>query len=94
MNNLRVRLQLAEALGAHNRWFCSQAHCRDVQDDELLVVHYIKNGGASDFARRFDEAMGPQNRWFCSEYYREDVRDPLVLWEYYHTVRCNSRRAG
>jgi hypothetical protein len=79
----RVCLQLAEAAGPVNRWYCSQAYGQPVNDRELLLSYFIKSGGAADFAARFAEAMGPLNRWYCSEYYGRDVRDPLVLWDYY-----------
>jgi hypothetical protein len=81
--DMRVRLQLAEALGPINRWFCSQAHRCRIDDPELLFRHYVKSGGAKDFARRYREAMGTDNRWYCSEYYRRDVQDPETLWDYY-----------
>lgn len=55
----RIRLQIAEALGPINRWFCSEAHGREVREAELLLTHYIKNGGAEDFADRFDNGMTP-----------------------------------
>lgn len=80
---VRLRLQLAEAFGPINRWYCSEAYCREVNDRELLLVYFIKSGGAADFEKRFDEAMGMQNRWFCSEFYRRDIRDPQLLWDYY-----------
>ncbi len=81
--DVRVRLQLDEALGSLNRWFCSQAHRRPVHDPEVLVCYYVKSGGAADFARRFEEAMGDDNRYFCSEFYNREIWDPEVLWEYY-----------
>src|SRR3989442_15287300 len=81
--NIRARLQLAEALGALNRWYCSQTHGRQVDDGELLVIYYIKSGGAADFAKRYVQAMGPHNRWYCSEFYRREIRDPEMLWNYY-----------
>jgi hypothetical protein len=83
MMEFRGRLQLAEALGATNRWFCSQAHGRRVEDRELLISYYIKSGGALDFALRFEEAMGDANRWYCSQFYGRDIRDPATLWDYY-----------
>jgi hypothetical protein len=92
MMDVRVRLQLAEAFSALNRWYCSQAHCREIDDQDMLLVHYIRNGGAEDFAKRFEEAMGPQNRWYCSEFHHTDVRDPLILWEYYHVTSPRRRR--
>jgi hypothetical protein len=81
--NLRVRLQVAEAFGPINRWFCSEAYGREITDPELLLIYYIKSGGAADFARRFNQAMDKQNRWYCSQFHCRDVRDPVVLWEYY-----------
>jgi hypothetical protein len=95
--HLRIRLQLNEAFGPLNRWFCSEAYGREIDDPELLLIYYIKSGGAEDFARRYDRAMGPLNRWYCSEFYRREIRDPEILWEYYvnyapaRAVR-NSRR--
>lgn len=53
----RIRHQLAEAFGPTNRWFCSEAHGFEVRDAELLLTHYIKNGGAEDFARRFEQGL-------------------------------------
>jgi hypothetical protein len=81
--NFRVRLQLADAFGPVNRWFCSQAYGREIHDKELLLTYYIKSGGAADFAKKYDHAVGGLNRWYCSEFYRTDVRDPRTLWEYY-----------
>jgi hypothetical protein len=83
MIEFRLRLQLTEALGPVNRWFCSQAHGWEVDDPEVLVAYYIKFGGAADFARRFSHATGTVNRWYCSEFYRRDIRDPEILWDYY-----------
>ena len=80
---LRVELQLAEALGPLNRWFCSEKHGRAVNDEELLLIYYIRSGGAADFARRYDHAMSTLNRWYCSEFYRREIRDPKMLWDYY-----------
>jgi hypothetical protein len=82
--HFRVRAQLAEALGPVNRWFCSQAHRRKVDDPEMLLTYFIKSGGAADFARRYNEAMAPLNRWYCSEFHRCEVRDPESLWDYYN----------
>jgi hypothetical protein len=81
--DVRVRLQLAEAFGPINRWFCSETHQRAIDDPELLLRYYVRSGGARDFANRYTEAMGALNRWYCSEFYRREVRDPDVLWEYY-----------
>ncbi len=94
MMEMRVRLQLEEAFGHINRWFCSEAFGREINDSELLLIYYIKSGGAADFARRFDEAMGMLNRWYCSEYYRCEVSEPQILWDYYvkHTPVRNTGR--
>jgi len=81
--DFRIRLQLDEAFGPLNRWFCSQAYRREITNPELLLAYYIRSGGAEDFAKRFEQAMGTLNRWYCSEFYRRDIRHPEVLWEYY-----------
>ncbi|HEX4796297.1 MAG TPA: hypothetical protein VH370_21080 [Humisphaera sp.] len=80
----RLRIQLAEALGPVNRWYCSQCHGYPVTDPELLLIYFIRSGGAENFARRYNEAMSPKNRWYCSEYYGRDIRDPQILWDYYN----------
>jgi hypothetical protein len=79
----RVLLQMTEACGPVNQWFCSQYYGEPVHNAETLLVYFVKSGGAADFAVRYSEAMGPLNRWYCSEYYGRDVRDPMVLWDYY-----------
>lgn len=76
-------MQLAEALGPDNRWFCAQALGKTVDDPETLLKYFIKSGGAEDFAARFDEAMGPLNRWYCSEHYECEISSPEILWKYY-----------
>ena len=81
---VRLRLQLAEALGSDNRWFCSQAHGKPIDDPEKLVVYFIKSGGAADFAARYAQAMGNDNRWYCSEHFGYRVDDPEILWEYFN----------
>jgi hypothetical protein len=83
MMELRIRLQLAEAFGPDNRWYCSEAYGRNIDDPELLLRYYVGSGGAADFADRFNQAMGMLNRWYCSQFYQCDVRDPRILWEYY-----------
>ena len=80
----RVRLQLAEALGPLNRWYCSQAYGQEIDDAELLLEYYIKHGGAIDFAKRYDEAMSPLNRWYCSQFHGREISDPQLLWDHYH----------
>ena len=47
------------------------------------MIHFIKSGGAEDFATRYRCAMGRENRWYCSEYFGYEVSDPAVLWDYY-----------
>src|SRR4051812_38926799 len=79
----RVRKQLAEAFGSENRWYCSQYHGCRIDDPDTLLVYFIKSGGASDFAVRYEQAMGPLNRWYCSEFHGRDIRDPEILWNYY-----------
>jgi hypothetical protein len=81
--DFRIRLQLAEAFGPQNRWFCSENYGREIHDKELLLMYYIRSGGAADFARRYEQALGVLNRWYCSEFYGRDIRDPETLWEYY-----------
>jgi hypothetical protein len=83
MLDFRIRMQIAEALGPVNRWYCSMYYDRVIDDPELLIRYFVKSGGAASFALRFDEAMSPLNRWFCSEHHRREIRDPQVLWDYY-----------
>jgi hypothetical protein len=75
---------MTEALGPLNRWYCSQAYCQEIDDEELLLKYYIKSGGAVDFAKRYAEAMSPLNRWYCSQFHGHDIGDPQLLWEYYN----------
>ena len=79
----RLRVQLAEAHGPVNRWYCSQAYGFEVCDLERLLIYFIKSGGAADFAARYDEAMSAENRWYCSEFYGRDIREEQILWHYY-----------
>lgn len=79
----RVQLQLEEALGETNRYFCNRMCNRDVHEEEHLIRYYIESGGAADFARRWEVAMGHENRWFCSEFYLREVNDPCLLWHYF-----------
>jgi len=83
--SFRLRVQLVEALGQLNRWYCSQKAGRMIENPDELLAYFVRSGGAADFARRFEEAMGPDNRWYCSEFYRRDIRDPQILWDYYMT---------
>jgi hypothetical protein len=87
----RALAQLAEILGNDNRWFCSQHYKRPITDERTLCRYFCDQGGAADFAQRWDEAMGPQNRWFCSERYGRQVTDERILWVYYmarHLEAC------
>ncbi len=81
--DFRTRTQLAEAFGPTNRWFCSERLGRAVEEPEVLVTHYIRNGGAADFARRYREAMSKDNKWFCSRHYGREVCEAELLWDYY-----------
>jgi hypothetical protein len=85
MKDFRVRLQLAEAFGPVNRWFCSRAYGYQIDDEHLLLTHFIRSGGAKDFAERYEQATGPVNRWYCSEFHGHEISDPQILWEYYTT---------
>jgi len=85
--HFRVRIQLSEAFGCVNRWYCSQAYRRQIDDPELLLKYFIRSGGADDFDRRYKEAMGPANHWYCSEFYRLEMQDPQILWDYYMKFR-------
>jgi hypothetical protein len=84
---LRARMQVAEALGSDNRWFCSQACGREIDDPDALVTYFVRSGGAEDFDRRFAEAMGHLNRWYCCQFYGYEVHDPEALWKYYMEYR-------
>ena len=83
----RLRMQLAEILGHDNRWYCAQFYGRRIDDPDTLAEHFCKNGGAADFARRYDEAMGEDNRWFCAQFYGREITDVVILWRYYMTYR-------
>jgi len=87
MVSFRIRMQVSEALGSVNRWYCSEAAGETVTHPNMLLEYFIKKGGAEDFSRRFEEAMGPDNRWYCSQHYGREVREPEVLWEYYMSFR-------
>jgi hypothetical protein len=91
--SFRVELQIAEALGEKNRWFCSQAYGRKIEDQDTLLAYFIRNGGAADFKKRYDQAMGEDNRWYCSEFYGREIQDPQILWEYYidHIPTCEAQ---
>jgi hypothetical protein len=86
--NFRLQAQLKEALGADNRWYCSQKCCQSIDDAEALMRHFVKNGGAVDFARRFADAMGHLNRWYCSQFHGFEVQDEETLWNYYMEYRA------
>ncbi|HEX3357028.1 MAG TPA: hypothetical protein VHS31_08665 [Tepidisphaeraceae bacterium] len=46
-----VQMQLEEALGDVNRWYCSRYYNKEVTDPETLLRYYIKHGGAEHFAQ-------------------------------------------
>jgi hypothetical protein len=89
--NHRTQVQLAEAFGPENRWYCSQAYGRCVVDQATLLTYFIKSGGAADFDLRWRLAMSDDNKWFCSEHYGVEVTDPNILWSYYKKF-CNVKR--
>jgi hypothetical protein len=47
-----VRLQVEEALGPVNRWYCSEFYHREITEPNTLMEYYIKHGGAEHFSRR------------------------------------------
>jgi hypothetical protein len=85
--HIRVHLQLAEALGDVNRWFCSEFYNRAISDPHILLEYFIRNGGAANFAHRFRQAFSDLNRYYCSEYYGRHISDPVVIWNYYMEYR-------
>jgi hypothetical protein len=46
----RINMQLDEAFGPVNRWYCSEHHGYEVKDRETLLRYYIQRGGAKNFA--------------------------------------------
>jgi hypothetical protein len=83
MMGFRFRLQLAEALGPVNQWYCSEYYRREISDPESLLIYYVRSSGAANFGERWSQAMGLENRWYCSEFYGRDISDQQILWEYY-----------
>ena len=47
-----MQKQMEEALGADNRYYCSQYYGHEVSDPEVLLAYYIKHGGAKGFRER------------------------------------------
>jgi hypothetical protein len=47
MMSFRLKIQLAEALGDDNRWFCSEFYGRDISDDQTLLANKIEFGSYS-----------------------------------------------
>ena len=88
----RALKQVEEALSEKNRYYCSLALERDVDDDETLISYFCKNGGAVDFDRRFREAFSEKNRYYCSEFYGFCIEDEQVIWDYYneHAITTDS----
>jgi hypothetical protein len=83
----RVECQLEEAYGELNRYYCSLFYKRCVQDDDVLLKHFIRFGGAKGFAERWMLAMSPDNRWYCSEWYGQEITDERILYQYYMAHR-------
>src|SRR5437016_1147821 len=88
--DVRLCVQRAEVLGKLNKYYCSQKHGHPVEDENLLWEHFVKSGGADDFAFRWAQAMGKDNRWFAGEFYDCRITDKEVLWEYYMTYRAGA----
>jgi hypothetical protein len=86
-------MQLIEALGDENRWYCSQKLLRPVHEEEVLMTHFIRNGGAANFAKRWRDAMGDKNRWYCAQFYGYQVIDEEVLWRYFVDHARDGERA-
>ena len=82
--SIRTRIQLAEAVGQDNRWYCSQYFGRQIDDPEILFRYFVKSGGATDFARRYSLALATENRERCSQFYQREITDPEVLWNYFN----------
>jgi hypothetical protein len=49
--NEHLASQVREALGAENRWYCSQHYGCEVTDPDKLLEYYIKHGGAEFFRK-------------------------------------------
>ncbi len=92
--HFRLRMQLLEVLSPENRWFCSLAHHRKIDEPELLWIHFVRSGGAVDFARRFQEAMSSDNRWYCAQFYDREIKDEQMLWDYYMKNRRKRESAA
>jgi len=92
VKGFRTRMQLAEAFGSTNRYFCSLYDGYCVRDRNRLLEYFARNSGCVDFARRFAEAMGEVNRWYCSRYYGRAIDDPRILWSYYKKHSVNQFR--
>ena len=81
--DFRTWLQITEALGPVNRWYCCERIQIAFLSPDKLMEHYIRFGGARDFAFRFSGAMSELNRWYCSEFHHRDVRDQRMLFKYF-----------
>ena len=44
--------QMKEALGPDNRWYCSQFYGKEITDPDILLMYYIKHGGAKGWAQK------------------------------------------
>jgi hypothetical protein len=43
--------QIEAALGAENRWYCSEFYGREIVDPDTLLEYFIKHGGAAFFGQ-------------------------------------------
>ena len=92
VKGFRTRMQMAEAFGSTNRYFCSRFDGYPVRDRNRLLEYFADNCGCVDFARRFAEAMGEDNRWYCSRYHGRPIDDQKTLWNYYKKHSINKFR--
>ena len=90
IKSVRLHMQFKEVIGADNAWFCSQCYNKPVDDIELLWRYFVEQGGALDFARRWNEAMSDVNRYYAAKFYGKEITDEQVLWEYYVAHNTNN----
>jgi hypothetical protein len=53
-----LNLQIEEALSPTNRWYASEKAGREINDPEYLFRHYVKSGGACNFAKKHSIKRG------------------------------------
>ncbi len=51
-----IQIQLRQALGPENKWFCSEFYGREITDPDTLLAYYIKHGGAEACRRLYPPA--------------------------------------